>query len=474
MRVVLAAIVLLILAVAGPLNPFAWWNVLPLAVAAVVLGRTSGVPRTAAAAFSAVAGGTLAGFHAAWQMDFGRVASGSSTAGLAFVYLPVIATVLGLVAAGVGAGTHLLWRRAGLRPLPRPVSLVWFAVALVGSGGLLFAQLGATTTWPAEGIQVESPLLERALALETRLRGGIRWIGEVRDDNDDRALAVMGQTDVMLLDSELRPLRRIETATVAGPVFFGLNPELLSDADALRVFQGGGGSGAVRVSDLDGSVVWDFEESVGDRPRRGIVLPPAPGRALRYAVAARDGVYGFDASFVELWRDGTGAWDLSAAEHEGVLTLVTRHSTGALTLLDEAGRVHGSMPARRGVGFAKAVAWPDEAVIFANIGERLVVLDVSGAVLYEWALSPTGRDPTVTTVRFGVRGDPHLVALATSSSGTGRAVLTVFDAAGSVVHREVLARSTGLHAVRRPDGDVLLFGDGLHRVWSLAAAAVTP
>jgi hypothetical protein len=474
MRAVLAATVLLILAVAGPLNPFAWWNVLPLVVAVVVLGRTSGPARTAAAAFAAVAGGMLGGFHVAWQMDFGRVASGSSTAGLSFVFLPVIATVLGLAAAVVGAGAHLLWRRAGLRSLPRTVTLAWFGPVLLGSGALLFAQLGAATTWPAEGIQVESPLLERELALETRLPGGIRWIGEVGLDSGERVVAVAGQADLVLLDSELRPLQRIETVSVAGRVFFGLNPEVLSDVDGLRVFQGGGGSGAVRVRELDGSIVWDFEESAGDRPRRGIVLPPAPGRALRYAVAARDGVYGFDASLIELWRDDAGAMDLSAAEHEGVLTLLARRAAGGLTLLDENGRVTGSMPARRGVRFAKAVAWPDEVVVFAHVGARLVVLNISGAVLQEWDLNPAGRDPAVTTARFGVPGDPHLVALATSPSGTGRAVLTVFDAAGSVVHREVVARSTGLHALRRPAGDVLLFGDGLHRVWSLAAAELAP
>jgi hypothetical protein len=443
-----------------------------LAAAQFVLTRATGAARTAAIAFCAVAGGLTAGFLLAWQLDLGRIASSSSTAGLAFVFVPIYATVAGLLAAAAGAGIHLLWRRAGGPRLSAWLAVTVFVLVMVGTGGAFLRTISASPDWPDAGVLSTAPTLERGLVLESDLPGMIRWIGEVRLAGAD-VIAVVRPADVELLDLSLQRIGHLRAVSdTGGPAWMGLRPAVLAHDDWLRVFQGGGGYGAVRLRHLDGTVVWDFEQATGEQPAKGIVVPARPGRQLRYVVAARSGVHGYDTSFTRLWRAGGGAvTDVSVADSDGLLTLVARRPDGAVVLLDESGRVTGKLPARPALRFTRAVVWPHATVIVAGRKGKLALLDTAGHVQREWPLEPLGRNPVVETARFGLPGDPHLVVLAESSSGIAKAVLTVIAVNGDVVHREVVARSAGLHTLRRSEGDLLLFGDGRRRVWSLAAAS---
>jgi hypothetical protein len=153
-----------------------------------------------------------------------------------------------------------------------------------------------------------------------------------------------------------------------------------------------------------------------------------------------------------------------------VLTLVARGARGEVALLDENGEIVRSLPSGTRHHSVQPVVWPAALALVATRADRLALLDAQGAVLHEWALSPIGRNPVVATARFGLAGDPHLAVLTESSSGIGLAVLTIFAADGALVHREVVKKTSGLHTIPRPGGDLLLFGDGRHRVWRLAAA----
>jgi hypothetical protein len=468
MRLVLAAIMVLVLAVGGPLNPLAWVSVIPLAASVALLALTTGSGRTAAAAFGAVAGGIIAAFHVAWQFDVGRVATGSSTAAIALVSVPFFASVAGLLAAGVAFVAQSVWQHRADRVLARWIAPAAFAVGLTVSSGVVIGQIAwSGNEWPEVGTLVTNPGLHRERVLETDLRGRIRWIGEV---DGTGVMAVTGQAGFDMLDATLQPAGRVDAvADTGGPAWLGLQPVVVRDGDGFLVFQGGGGYGPVRMRRLNGAVLWDFEEATGERPSAGIVVATRPGRVLRYIVAGRSSVYGYDASFRTLWRAKGGAARISAVDRGGVLTLVAQRSTGEVVLLDERGRDTGGLAARPRFDFAHAVAWPDSVAIVAARKGRLSVLDPRGNVLHEWTLSPIGRSPVVTTVAFGLPGDPHLAVMTESSSGWGRSVLTVIDAAGVVVHHEVVDKASGLHAARRPDGDVLLFADGRRHVWSLAA-----
>ena len=83
--------------VEGFTNPFWIWNCVPIAVSYLLLSRarqkkTNPLPEIA---FFVIACGVVMITHAAWFYDWTGVATGSSTAGLMFVVLPVYACALG-------------------------------------------------------------------------------------------------------------------------------------------------------------------------------------------------------------------------------------------------------------------------------------------------------------------------------------------------------------------------------------------
>lgn len=89
--------------VEGITNLYWIWNCVPIVVSYVLLSRvrhsaTNPLPEIA---FFLVACGIVLFAHAAWHLDLGGTATGSSTAGLMFIVLPVYACVLGGAAYGL-------------------------------------------------------------------------------------------------------------------------------------------------------------------------------------------------------------------------------------------------------------------------------------------------------------------------------------------------------------------------------------
>jgi len=115
-----AAAAIPVLVVHGP-GPGNWWNLAPLAVAALVLAllrnRTGG-SRFAAPGFALFTAAAVAGGHLAWVADLGGTATGSSTSGLLFVVLPFLALGAGLLGAGLGVASGTLLDRG--RPAGEP------------------------------------------------------------------------------------------------------------------------------------------------------------------------------------------------------------------------------------------------------------------------------------------------------------------------------------------------------------------
>lgn len=95
--------------VEGFTNPFWIWNCVPIAASYVLLSRARQkvINPLPAIGFFVVACGVVLFAHGAWLHDWGDIASGSSTAGLMFVVLPVYACVLG----GATFGLVVLFRR---------------------------------------------------------------------------------------------------------------------------------------------------------------------------------------------------------------------------------------------------------------------------------------------------------------------------------------------------------------------------
>jgi hypothetical protein len=113
--VLLAACGLLVLYAEG-LYWIALWNLLPLFAAGTAIRRGIGVGDISAAAFvfAFVTALAVAFVHLAWVFDWGGTQTGSSTAGLIFLFSPVYALLLG----GFGWSVAKMAKRLGqkLRP----------------------------------------------------------------------------------------------------------------------------------------------------------------------------------------------------------------------------------------------------------------------------------------------------------------------------------------------------------------------
>lgn len=89
--------------VEGFMNPLWIWNCVPIVVSYVLLSRArqKAINPLPEIAFFVLACGAVLFAHVAWLYDWSGVATGSSTAGLMFVVLPVYAIVLGAAAFGL-------------------------------------------------------------------------------------------------------------------------------------------------------------------------------------------------------------------------------------------------------------------------------------------------------------------------------------------------------------------------------------
>jgi len=81
----------------------ALWNLLPLVLAGLVIWRGTGAkrPEWSAIAFAGVTTLFIALTHAAWAFDWGGTQTGSSTAGLIFLFSPIYSVLFGTVAWAV-------------------------------------------------------------------------------------------------------------------------------------------------------------------------------------------------------------------------------------------------------------------------------------------------------------------------------------------------------------------------------------
>lgn len=90
------------------------WNLLPLALAALaILRRAGAVQRSwSAITFAGITTLVVALTHAAWVFDWGGTQTGSSTAGLIFLFSPIYSVLLGTIAWAVTMSIERFGRNA--------------------------------------------------------------------------------------------------------------------------------------------------------------------------------------------------------------------------------------------------------------------------------------------------------------------------------------------------------------------------
>ena len=103
-RLAFALPVAFIAYVEGFLNPFWLWNSLPFGLGLGLIDRAQRLQQSTlpAIGFSLGAGSLSLYFHLAWILDLGEVATGSSTSGVIFLFLPLYALVPGGLGFVVG------------------------------------------------------------------------------------------------------------------------------------------------------------------------------------------------------------------------------------------------------------------------------------------------------------------------------------------------------------------------------------
>lgn len=110
------SIMLLVVGVQSGVNGFTLWNLAPVFVAycLILFTHRKGVYAIGALIGAFVAGGTVVLGHLAWYFDWAGTATGSSTAGLTLVLLPILAFLLGLLA--FSSGTVISYFRQEVKP----------------------------------------------------------------------------------------------------------------------------------------------------------------------------------------------------------------------------------------------------------------------------------------------------------------------------------------------------------------------
>ena len=113
LTIIFGGLAVIVVATEGSWDKFILWNLLPLLLSCAFLlfiapkkgGRWKDISRqrvVPAIGFCAGATGLTTLVHLAWFFDWGGTATGSSTAGLIFIFLPAYALGLGLIGLLVG------------------------------------------------------------------------------------------------------------------------------------------------------------------------------------------------------------------------------------------------------------------------------------------------------------------------------------------------------------------------------------
>lgn len=109
---------ILIIAVAeGFINPFILWNIIPLIIGYIFIRRAvKKIPNKKgdiwpAACFCLISSGYIVFYHIAWLFNWGSIATGSSTSGLIFIFIPIYASAGGIIGFLAGLLGKIIYSR---------------------------------------------------------------------------------------------------------------------------------------------------------------------------------------------------------------------------------------------------------------------------------------------------------------------------------------------------------------------------
>jgi hypothetical protein len=333
--------------------------------------------------------------------------------------------------------------------------------------------------WPEVGLAVDNVGLTKKLVGECCFRGYVRSIQLGNFDEDsDLELAVVPQTGVYLFDAAtLEQKRRFDYKQPDGEtLWFGLSPYLIAGEAGFSIAKLGGGYGDIGLLNQAGKEEWIFKPDPRLQPN-GMVVDDVVGRDPRFFVCDRGAIYRLDPDGGVVWKVSADADYIALIRGEGseagIATAEGR--TRTLSIWSASGQLvrQVALPFHPdGIAFVQS---GQTAGFVVKSGNKVAYLDHSGdhRFTYSYGAVPVRHGPSAALVRFVEGEAPMLAIRVTSSSATGKSVLTILSLEGSRVYEEYLDGGPSLGVIPALDGAKgrLLVGEGTERLWAYEKAS---
>jgi len=387
----------------------------------------------------------------------------SSTAALAFLFLPAYAAATALAGWIAGWIAHAVVRKESNRLWVARVSVA--AAVVVGIGVSVQDSISAATREARFPIITVSaiPLTKRRI-LPPEALGPVEVLAldnsTSKSDGDGDVLA-LGRTAIARLslsDYSVKTRSTFEQRDCDGCVH--MYPYLVRDDNGTLFVATSDG-----LADSHGKLLWRNEAQGFSRT----VPIHAGGNQVRFIqYYPNDRIELRSSSGETLWTvklpvDDVGAY-VAPDGSELPFALCGYGDARKLQVFDMGGKLARTISLPGWANTVHSVSWPSPGHLLVGQGGLLGVLDSNGKEIMHHAITDTSftpyHGPDGVAVRFKAGEAPYLVVASHGSSGYARSVLLVFDAAGRLVWKEEVEKLSTLLAVDKPDQqrDVLLVG----------------
>jgi len=294
-------------------------------------------------------------------------------------------------------------------------------------------------------------------------------------ENEGVEIGIAGKNGAIILDSSMHLLKTVSYSGIRSQVQF---IDLTGDGVTEFLNRGGFGWADASILNNDGETLWTYGGWI--RGHDLAVDDMAAGHLdgdgkLDFVVGTNgsDGIRRLDFNGNEVWtQPDINVWQVEIADidGDGVTEIIHGSSNSPLKVRNAEGKVLRTVPVDSS-HFA-LLPWPKrgaELAILTLSGESFVVHSFSGEVLAKFRapqVSYWGDPPVAQWVRLEVGKEPFLAVLAASEIPSSP-TLYIYDAAGTLVYREVLPGSAGTIKALTLSGNesesLLLGGNGI--VW---------
>ncbi|MPZ17673.1 MAG: hypothetical protein GEV06_07165 [Luteitalea sp.] len=385
----------------------------------------------------------------------------SSTAGIALMFIPILATGAGAAGWVLGRLAHAIVKDDRRRAWMAGLAIV-IAIAAGAGAGIYGSRSIAEreARFPVVAVK-DVPLTKRGVHPCCPLgRVEVLALGNF-DSKPGNDIAVLGTSGVALL-SPLNYTVKFKAAfaheSCDGCVH--MYPYLVADGKGGLLVASSAG-----VSDSRGRLLWALKATGFSRL---VPIRVSPGDLTFFSYQSNDraDLHGPDGKV--LWSIKLPVSDVGvyvAADGTRFPLAITGYGESReLRLYDNAGNPKRTIHLPQRTSEIESIAWPKPGHLLVGGGSRIGVLDPDGKEVLRHVIQGTSfnpyHGPDGTAVRFNTTDEPYLAVMSHGSSGYARSVLLLFDPKGRLVWQEEIDKVRTILAAPRSDGqgEVLLLG----------------